>query len=601
MDQNSDSSLSRMFAGYDDPENTEGYEDELYPEESSSEQSVDSEVEFHLYSQIHYSQDLGEIRTQEMDEEADVVEVMDQSSGLTEKQDEDEKLTELTDGGTQLSNEPEIIVLSDTPDEDSIYKSKARRSRCSSAQGKTHIQPVSSTASHTKAAGCNALCPPESGVGTPRQRNSTSGRPTLVCSAGPQAVHDTLVIDNSSEEESLISDSDNVESWMLLGADVDDRDGDIMLNLEGCATSIRGGTIDVNWSISHKDLEAQISNYAGARHSSTRYYTSDKNITCRNCHRPGHLSKNCPTPKKVPPCCLCAGRDHLQHSCPARFCLNCCLPGHYFKECLERAYWNKHCNRCDMKGHYADACPEIWRQYHLTTKPGPIKAADSHSERSVSVYCYNCSRKGHFGYECSEKRMHGNMFPTSPFIYYYDDECDIKRRANRLKRKVADLQEAGLLPEQSETLLQEEQLEWNRGRTTQPQNTVEEEQPSHKKKTKLWKEQKKQSRNSEQKKKMKVPWAKKPQERKHRRGVEIHCQPEDFPRGYKQQGCKGSRVHHKSLFQAFSGSKAMHVQWPLEAAKKKKKLKRQKNASPDSRDNLFLIKQRKKKSKQKSW
>lgn len=29
------------------------------------------------------------------------------------------------------------------------------------------------------------------------------------------------------------------------------------------------------------------------------------------------------------------------------------------------------------------------------------------------------------------------MFPASPFIYYYDDEYDIKRRANRLKRKVA--------------------------------------------------------------------------------------------------------------------------------------------------------------------
>lgn len=33
--------------------------------------------------------------------------------------------------------------------------------------------------------------------------------------------------------------------------------------------------------------------------------------------------------------------------------------------------------------------------------------------------------------------MQGNMFPSSPFVYYYDDECDIKRRANRLKRKVA--------------------------------------------------------------------------------------------------------------------------------------------------------------------
>ncbi|NXY09425.1 ZCHC7 protein, partial [Pteruthius melanotis] len=209
----------------------------------------------------------------------------------------------------------------------------------------------------------------------------------------------------------------------------------------------------VDWSISHKDLEAQISNYAGVRHSSTRYYKANKNLTCRNCDRPGHLSKNCPTPKKVPPCCLCAGRDHLQHSCPARFCLNCCLPGHYFRECLERAYWNKHCNRCDMKGHYADACPEIWRQYHLTTKPGPIRAAGSSSERSVAVYCYNCSRKGHLGYECSERRMQGNTFPSSPFVCYYDDECDIRRRASRLKRKVADLQEAGLLPEQPETPL----------------------------------------------------------------------------------------------------------------------------------------------------
>jgi len=29
------------------------------------------------------------------------------------------------------------------------------------------------------------------------------------------------------------------------------------------------------------------------------------------------------------------------------------------------------------------------------------------------------------------------MFPASPFIHYYDDECDLKRRANRLKRKIA--------------------------------------------------------------------------------------------------------------------------------------------------------------------
>lgn len=122
--------------------------------------------------------------------------------------------------------------------------------------------------------------------------------------------------------------------------------------------------------------------------------------------------------------------------------------------------------------------------------------------------------------------------------------------------------------------------------------------PIHKKKSKLWKEQQgKHSRNSEQQKKMKASWAKKPQEGKHWKGVEIHGEPEDFPRGHKQV-CKGSRVRHKSLF---SGSKATCVQQPLEGANRKKKWKKQKNASPESRDNLFLIKQRKKKSKQKSW
>ncbi|KAF2980229.1 hypothetical protein EK904_005130 [Melospiza melodia maxima] len=233
--------MLKIFTGYDDPENTEVYEDELYLEESSSEQSVDSEVEFHLYSQIHYSQDLAEVRTLEMDEEADAGEVVGQSSGLAGKQDEDENLTELTDGGTRLSDESEVIVLSDTPEEDSIYKSKAKRSRCSSsAPGKAHTRPASSTPNHAKAAGCSARCPPEPAVGTPRKTSSPSGRPAPVLPAGPDGPQDVLVLDNSSEEEeSLISGGEDIESWMLLGAGADDTDGDIMLNLEGCATPAR--------------------------------------------------------------------------------------------------------------------------------------------------------------------------------------------------------------------------------------------------------------------------------------------------------------------------------------------------------------------------
>uniref|UniRef100_A0A8C0EVS3 Zinc finger CCHC domain-containing protein 7 n=1 Tax=Bubo bubo TaxID=30461 RepID=A0A8C0EVS3_BUBBB len=554
-----------MFVGYEDTEDSEMYEDELYREESSSEQSVDSEVEFHLYSQIHYSQNLGEMSTLEMSEEADVAGVTGHRSVLTKKRSEDKTITEIIDCDAQLSDDdPEVIVLSDTPDEDSVYKSKAKKSASSLAQGDTRSRPGSST---------------------PNYARSTAGKVNPVSSAGAQRIQDVLVIDDSSEEDSAVSESDNVESWMILGAGADDRDEDIMLNLEGCATPVSEGE-DVDWSICNKDLEAQISNYASVRHTNMRYYTADKNVTCRNCSRPGHLSKNCPTPKKVPPCCLCAERGHLQNSCPARFCLNCCLPGHYFRECLERAYWNKQCNRCGMKGHYADACPEIWRQYHLTTKPGPIKAAGSRVERSASVYCYNCSRKGHFGYECSEKRMHGTMFPTSPFIYCYDDEYEIKRRENRLKRKVAGRVYFGrsLLP--FKTPWQEETHEGH----------------SHKKKSKHGKEYGKHSKGGECHKKMKMSQAETRREKKHRRNVEIsHNLEENFPRGSKRQACKGSRTHHRSVFKAFSGGKTAYVQEPLEGAKRKKKWKKQKGDSPDINENLFLIKQRGKKSRQKSW
>ncbi|KFR12721.1 Zinc finger CCHC domain-containing protein 7, partial [Opisthocomus hoazin] len=222
-------------------EDADTYEDELYHEESSSEQSVDSEVEFHLYSQIHYSQNLGEISVVETDEDADVAGVAGHSSVLTEQRYEDKKITSLVDCSVQLSGDPEIIVLSDTPDEDSVYKSKAKKSTSSSAKGKIHVHPGSSTPNHAKAAGCDTLYPAGSGADMSRQRKSGSGKLNEVSSAGARAVQDVFVIDDSSEEESFESESDNVESWMLLGASADDRDEDIMLNLEGCITPVSEG------------------------------------------------------------------------------------------------------------------------------------------------------------------------------------------------------------------------------------------------------------------------------------------------------------------------------------------------------------------------
>ncbi|KFP32804.1 Zinc finger CCHC domain-containing protein 7 [Colius striatus] len=228
-----------MFVGYEDDDDTDVYEDELYHEESSSEQSIDSEVEFHLYSQIHYSQNLGEISTLEMDEEADVLKITSHSSVLNEKQ--DKKITESVGHDILLSHDPEVIVLSDTPDEDSVYKSKTKKSSSSSGQVKARIHPGSSTPSHTEATGCYTPYAAGSGRDISRHKKSTSGKLSPVSSARGDAIQDVLVIEDSSEEESFISESDNVESWMLLGADTDDRDEDIILNLEGCATPVSEG------------------------------------------------------------------------------------------------------------------------------------------------------------------------------------------------------------------------------------------------------------------------------------------------------------------------------------------------------------------------
>uniref|UniRef100_A0A674KF48 Zinc finger CCHC domain-containing protein 7 n=1 Tax=Terrapene triunguis TaxID=2587831 RepID=A0A674KF48_9SAUR len=540
-----------MFGGHGD---IETYDDDLYREESSSELSVDSEVEFHLYSQVHYAQSLGKVNGQEENEEiVDSVEKQVQSSVLINKLDQGKNLIFSDNDVIQISDGPEVIILSDTPDEDT-----------------TSLTPSSK-----------------------EKRASEKSKPT---SAGRvRMIQEILVIEDSSndeeEEESTISESDNVESWMLLGYDTDVRDENIILNIEGCGTAVSEGEDGVDWSISDKDQEAQIGNYAPLRRTS-RYYATDKNVTCRNCDKRGHLSKNCPTPKKIPPCCLCAERDHLQNTCPARFCFNCCLPGHCSRECLERAYWHKHCNRCDMKGHYADACPEIWRQYHLTTRPGSIKKSSSYSEHSALVYCYNCSQKGHYGYECSEKRMYNGAFPSSPFIYYYDDKYDIKRRAQRAKRKklfyFTELQEAGLLPAQFKRLRKEEE---RRGQCL-------------KKKKNLWKEHVKSPKEEKRHKKAnKKSWAEERKEKKHKKEVQRNNdQEEDFPRGGRTHSPKGSTKHHSSAFSPH-GRKTKNGQELLDAAKKKKKKRRQRNKKDSSStidESLFLIKQRKKKSKQES-
>ncbi|XP_045152569.1 zinc finger CCHC domain-containing protein 7 isoform X2 [Echinops telfairi] len=526
---------SMMFGGF---ETIEAYEDDLYHEESSSE-SVDSEVEFHLYSQVHYAQDLGNVR-EEKHEEMD-----SENSELLSRKPIQQNLIVLSDSEViQLSDESEALTLSD---EDSVYRCKGKTAEVQS-QEETRGAPVKKY---------------QRDIGKPKPEKR------------PGVLQEVMIIEVSSseEEDSSVSESDNVESWMLLGCEVDDdKDDDILLNLVGCDSSVHEED-GVNWFIGDKDVEAQICNNRSSGRWTQRYYSANKNVTCRNCDKCGHLSKNCPLPQKVRSCCLCSERGHLQYACPARYCLDCSLPMSSGHRCFERSSWRKRCARCDMIGHYADACPEIWRQYHLTTTPGPPKKPKTPSRPSALVYCYNCAQKGHYGHECTEKRMFNQTFPTSPFVYYYDDKYEIQERERRIKRKVKELQKNGDFPRQFKRSHVEEDKKAH--------HTMREGRRSWK--NSRWPQEKQGTHRD-----VVVSRSRSRRERERRPEADRwHEVDEDFPRG--------PRLHQKPRKSLRSAHDHRSREEKPSKEAKQGKQKKERDLGDDEHDNLFLIKQRKKK------
>ncbi|XP_058240517.1 zinc finger CCHC domain-containing protein 7 [Hemibagrus wyckioides] len=570
-----------MFSGYQEREE---YEDELYAEEEHADVSEpDSDLEFQLYSQLHYC-------TENPEE--------NQTSSGHETPQEPQPGRRVQppaappDEVILIDSGPDVITLSDnTEEEDSVCARKGQRS---------------------KGKGVALVSQPQ------HLRESEAVRDEVV------------VLDSESDSESIPpyvvdpdldsdSDSDGLESWMILGREKEEGDQDIQLNVLAVRnrehsefTSVGGD--EQNWAVSDKDKEAQIFNKSrGSRRVSNRYYT-EKTVTCRSCNKLGHLSKNCPTPKKAPCCLLCGLQGHLMKTCPNRHCSNCALPGHLYDDCLERAYWHKRCHRCAMTGHFADACPDIWRQYHLTTKPGPpLQPLHPDTHRSPA-YCYNCSRMGHFGHECTERRMFNGTYPTLPFSSSYDTEHDIRRREHRARLQANELRDAGLLGEADFTPTP--QPPRKKAKDTHfpkvphtptgahiPKRRIAH-TPKHppqttpKPNTHLrWHEDTPGPKNKKKKKNMNTPGpysAATPrfEGKKKNKNKKQHPNEEgDFPRSFPNSPCNKGALFHTPPYR---WRKNPGVLFSSEKSKKKKN-KEEKRARKAARDpeNLFLIKQRK--------
>ncbi|KAM7419189.1 hypothetical protein PAMA_016351 [Pampus argenteus] len=463
-----------MYCSYQDREE---FEDDLYhgDDRDSDESEANSELEFRLYSQLHYSSNTGEI--EEQGDKGDE----DGGQGQDSQKLEVTKNTADVDGDGELECSAEIRP----PSSNAVklrqdLKKKAVEKCDKEKRGKSDLKGQKSSSllfeevivipsspdviyiSEDDSDDDRGVCALKGRsrqlqTSTPVQQASQKKKKNLII---PVAVDSSSSESDSDEWESKSesdssesSDSDGLENWMLLGRGNQDGDHTISLNLESgtdSSTDAEEQDQGATWLVSDKDKEAQIFNKdKGARVAvqrvSNRYYTN-KNIQCRNCNKNGHLSKNCPEPKKLSACFLCGTTGHVVSECPNKHCNNCGMPGHLYSSCSEKAYWQKRCNRCDMTGHYFDACPEIWRQYHITTKAGPPVKQHRDDQGRTPAYCYNCSRKGHFGHVCTRQRMFNGTYPSTPFITHYDTVKEINSRQHRIKFKVKGLKKNGFFP-----------------------------------------------------------------------------------------------------------------------------------------------------------
>lgn len=183
-----------MFSEYQ-----EDYEDEVYQDEADSSLSdADSELQFRLYSQLHYVAENQDAHEEVREQESSIPQAQPQQKSLPPSAAPVDVIV--------IDSGPDAITLSDnTEEDDSVYAKKGQTSMVFKK-------------------------------GTPHNTHLPAPSHSQTISVSPD---DIVVLDESSDSDSKPpfvadlgsdSDSDGVENWMILGREKCDQDLDIQIN-----------------------------------------------------------------------------------------------------------------------------------------------------------------------------------------------------------------------------------------------------------------------------------------------------------------------------------------------------------------------------------
>ena len=180
--------------------------------------------------------------------------------------------------------------------------------------------------------------------------------------------------------------SDVIEDWEIIKSDSNSDCSDNCLD------------DDKLWTVSLKDQhrsDVRILRY---------YHKLEPPLKCRICNKPGHKAYQC-RKAQLSTCHLCGDYSHANQKCKTSNLLGVCYNRNFT------------CLRCGQVGHSKAYCPDLWRQYHLTTKPGKIQISKI-KKLMEKRSCHYCGRASHFAHECLHN-THDEV-AASPTIFRYD-------------------------------------------------------------------------------------------------------------------------------------------------------------------------------------